>query len=58
MDTAIKALLLISLLGLAGCGGYITPSLSVGVGVTPAPYYGGGDYYGPRWGRWHRRGWW
>jgi hypothetical protein len=58
MDTTVKSLLLVSLLCLGGCGADIAvrPSLGVSVGPAYPAYYDGGGY-GPRWGRWHRRGW-
>jgi hypothetical protein len=58
MDTALKSLLLVSLLCLGGCAGDIAVRPSVGVSFGPAysQDFGGGGYYGPR--RWHRRGWW
>jgi hypothetical protein len=60
MDTTIKALLIVSLLGLGGCASDIAVRPSVGVSFGPdySRDFGGGGYYGPRWGRWHRRGWW
>lgn len=58
MDTALKTLLLVSLLGLGGCAGLgqftgaavREASRPTVIYSEPEPYY-----YRPRW---HRRGWW
>jgi hypothetical protein len=57
MDTALKALLLVSLLGLGGCAGlgrFTGAAISEAsrpevVYAEPQPYY---------YRHWHRRGWW
>jgi hypothetical protein len=58
MDTALKALLLVSFLGLGGCAGLGTfTGAAVREASRPEIVYAQPEPYYYR-SRWHRRGWW